>query len=300
MSLSGSMSGAVCAVVVAYCPDDMFETRLHSILPQVDQLLVVDNSPPALGLLAGMLASSPQRWDCIRNAANKGIALALNQGLQYAQSQGCQWMLSLDQDSECLDDMVDTLLAAQAAAGVTTAIVGSNYFDPVNQRCKVAANGPSTWLEQKTVITSGCLVNVEVALRIGGFRADYFIDQVDHEFCLRARAHCHRVVISRKPTMRHSVGLSGGPRLPMLGVLPNHPPVRKYYIARNTLVTVAQYWRSEPVWCLKRLLKLLLGGLEMVTLESQRRHKAAAFVQGIADALRGRMGPWRPARQRLP
>ncbi len=126
---------------------------------------------------------------------------------------------------------------------------------------------------------------------MGGFREDYFIDQVDHEFCLRARAHGHQVVISRKPVMAHSVGESGGVWMPWLGVLPNHPPVRKYYIARNTVVTVKAYWRREPQWCLRRLARLLLGLGGMAFLEKQGFAKVRAFAGGIADGLHGRMGP---------
>jgi rhamnosyltransferase len=122
-----------------------------------------------------------------------------------------------------------------------------------------------------------------VALAIGGFREDYFIDQVDHEFCLRARAHGHQVVISRKPVMAHSVGESGGVWMPWLGVLPNHPPVRKYYIARNTVVTVKGYWRREPQWCLRRLARLLLGLGGMFFLEKQ----GFAKVRGIRRWNRG-------------
>jgi rhamnosyltransferase len=147
------------------------------------------------------------------------------------------------------------------------------------------------FLEQKTVITSGCLVDVRQALSIGGFRADYFIDQVDHEFCLRARANGYIVIISRKPLMTHSVGRLGGARLPFLGVLPNHPPVRKYYIARNTVVTVASYWRKEPDWCLRRLVRLFLGLIEMALLEEHKVSKVCAFAGGVADGLRNRMGP---------
>jgi rhamnosyltransferase len=170
-------------------------------------------------------------------------------------------------------------------------VVGGNYFDPQNNATKVANGEVGDFLEQKTVITSGSLVDVRLANAIGGFREDYFIDQVDHEFCLRARAHGYKVVISHKPVMTHSVGRLGGVRLPFLGVLPNHPPLRKYYIARNTVVTLATYWRSEPEWCLRRLVRLLLGLAEMAILEEHGFNRVRAFAGGVMDGLRRRMGP---------
>ena len=280
----------VCAVVVAYFPDEGFEARLQTILPQVARLVVVDNTPDVVSLSSDMVAAWGGQIHCIANHANKGVAAALNQGLEYALQQGYPWLLTLDQDTQCYPDMVAILGDVYQVCRPKPAVIGSNYLDPRSNKPKVPLQG-SACIDQKTVITSGTMVNTKVALLIGKFREDYFIDQVDHEFCLRVRANDHRVVISRKPVMDHSVGAAGGVRLPLLGVLPNHPPLRKYYIARNSVATVAKYWRSEPGWCLIRSMRLLLGLLLMATLEEQRVAKVRAFAAGIMDGVRGSMGP---------
>ncbi|MBI5007645.1 MAG: glycosyltransferase family 2 protein [Nitrosomonadales bacterium] len=282
---------AVCAVVVAYFPDDGFAGRLQDILPQVGTVVVVDNTPtPGAAQQLVQLAGSAGKIHLIENRRNAGIAAALNQGLEYALQIGCKWLLTLDQDTRSYPDMVSTLLQVHESCEPKAAVIGGNYFDSQSGRLKVPAVGESGCLRQKTVITSGSLVDAAVARAVGGFREDYFIDQVDHEFCLRMRANGHQVVISRKPVMDHSVGERGGVRLPLLGVLPNHPPLRKYYIARNTVVTLAKYWWREPDWCLRRLLRLLLGLILLATLERQRVAKIRAFVAGIADGVRHRMG----------
>ncbi len=172
-------------------------------------------------------------------------------------------------------------------------VIGSNYLDLRNNRSKVSVGKTDEFLEQKTVITSGSLIDIRLAIAIGGFREDYFIDQVDHEFCLRARRNGNKVVISRKVVMNHSVGNAGGVRLPFLGVMPNHPPLRKYYIARNSTVTILSYWRNDPQWCLRRMTRLLLGFGFMSVMEKQRLRKIHAFMFGILDGLRKRMGPCR-------
>lgn len=285
---------AVCAVVVTYFPDEGFAERLTSLLPQVDALVVVDNTPaPGCAQQLMALRKSVGQIRLIENHRNAGIAAALNQGLEHALQTGCKWLLTLDQDTRCYPDMVATLLQVHEACEPKAAVIGSNYFDSQNHQLKVPAGGETECLEQKTVITSGSLVDADVAQAVGGFREDYFIDQVDHEFCLRVRTHGYRVVISRKPVMEHSVGGPGGARLPLLGILPNHPPLRKYYIARNTVVTVVKYWRSEPDWCLRRSVRLLLGLLLMSTLEKQRLAKVRAFAAGFMDGVCRRMGPCR-------
>lgn len=283
---------SVCAVVVAYYPDAGLKARLEELLPQVDRLVVVDNTPEGQReqQLEQLLAES-ERIHFIQNTTNLGVAAALNQSLSQALDWGCVWLLTLDQDSHCYPDMVQTLLSVKEACVPSTAVIGGNYLDKRNNKVKVPVGKPDEFLDRKTVITSGCLVDARFAKAIGGYREDYFIDQLDHEFCLRARSHGGRIVISRKPVMDHSVGDTGGAWLPLLGHLPNHPPLRKYYIARNSLVTIAEYWRSEPDWCLRRLARLLLGAVSMLLLEKNGAAKIRAFSHGVADAMRGRMGP---------
>jgi rhamnosyltransferase len=283
---------SVCAVLVAFFPDHEFEERLLTVLPQVESLVVVDNTPGGCcARRLKTLANQESHLHIIENQMNLGVAAALNQGLSLALNQGSQWLLTLDQDTVCYPDIVETLLNTRANCELAPTVIGGNYLDPRNGKNKVAEDRAGTWLEQKTVITSGCLVDVAMAHHIGGFRDNFFIDQVDHEFCLRMRAQGRHVVISRKPVMMHSVGEPDGPRLPFLGALPSHPPLRKYYITRNTLVTIAEYWRQEPEWCLRRFLRLLLGLALMIILEKKRLSKARAFAAGVVDSLHRRMGP---------
>lgn len=291
--MTEQLSKSVCAVFVTYFPDVQFIGRLKQILPQVTTLLIIDNTPSKSRTfdVKGAIQELHQVL-LIENRFNIGIAAALNQGLAYAAAEGYEWIVTLDQDTQANLEMVSTLLKLARACDVTPAVIGSNYFDPQANRTKVPnGNRGDDYLEQRTVITSGSLVHVHRALQIGGFRDDYFIDQVDHEFCLRARARGYAILISCQPLMTHSVGMPGGVRLPFLGTLPNHPPIRKYYIARNTIVTVVTHWRTEPAWSLRRLVRLFLGLIEMALLEQYRIRKVRAFAVGVIDGLQSRLGP---------
>jgi rhamnosyltransferase len=281
----------VCAVIVAFHPDNEFKSRLADLLHQVNALVVVDNTPAeARQHSIALPPAVGKQVLLIENRDNLGVATALNQGLRQALEWGCDWLLTLDQDSRCYPDMVQTLLNVKATCVPPSVVIGGNYLDTRNGKTKVPVGEDGEFLEQKTVITSGCLVDARFALAIGGFREDYFIDQLDHEYCLRVRANGGRVVISRKPVMTHSVGEADGVWLPLLGYLPNHSPLRKYYVARNSLVTIASYWRRESDWCLRRGGRLFLGLFLMALLEDQRWAKVRAFLAGVADAMVGRMG----------
>lgn len=283
---------SVCAVVVAFHPSQGLEMLLDTILPQVRSLVVIDNTPPTDRIRRiGLPELMGRNVLLIENTENIGVGAALNQGLEHALQQGCEWLLTLDQDSRCHEDLVATLLAAREACAPPPVIVGSNYLDPRNGVTKVKQDNMPEFVDQITVITSGTLVDVRFAKAIGGFRSDYFIDQLDHEFCLRARANGGRVVISSKVVMLHSVGEAGGAWLPVLGYFPNHSALRKYYIARNSLVTIVRYWRYEPGWCCRRAARLLVGLPFMLLLERQRTTKFRAFCMGVSDGAHRRMGP---------
>jgi len=285
---------SVCAVVVAFHPTPELDVRLRAILPQVRSLVVIDNTPAAVRSRRISLPELTDRNTClIENTENIGVGAALNKGLEYALQHDCDWLLTLDQDSDCHNNQVATLLTAGDACDPPPVIIGSNYLDPRNGVTKAKQDGTPEFIDQITVITSGSLIDVRFAWAIGGFCSEYFIDQLDHEFCLRARANRGRVVICRKVVMMHSVGEAGGAWLPILGHLPNHSPLRKYYIARNSLVTIARYWHKEPGWCLRRGLRLFLGILLAVTLEQQRLNKARAFAAGMFDAWKRKMGQCR-------
>jgi len=287
---------SICAVVVTFFPDQAINDRIKILLRQVGLLIIIDNTPEkdVTERFTKLQAEFGNTIDLIKNPINMGVSTALNQGLQRALKLGFTWILTLDQDTNCNPDMIRTLLNVYDRCDVKPSVIGSNYYDPQSKKLKVAQHGEDTFLVQKTVITSGSLVDAVLARDIGGFRDDYFIDQLDHEFCLRVRAHGGRVVISRSAVMQHSVGRLGGVRVPWtIFVLPDHPPIRKYYIARNTVTTIAAYWLQEPMWCVRRGLRLLLGALSMLLFETQGFIKVTAFVCGITDGIRGEMGPCR-------
>ena len=281
----------ICAVVVTYHPDTGILQRLQQVAPQVAHLVVVDNSGDKATDWLPAHGELPAGTVVIPNPENLGVAAALNQGLAHATRLRCRWLLTLDQDSECRDDLIEVLHAVAENARPTPIVIGGNYFDPQRRRYEVEPDSRMDGcVDRKTVITSGCLVDVDYAHAIGGFREDYFIDQVDHEFSLRVRGLGGRVVISRRPVMTHSVGDQAGAKVPLLGRLPGHTAARKYYIARNSIVTIKRYWQSEPTWCLVRALRLSLGLVLIVTLEGSRYAKFRAFWLGINDAFKGKMG----------
>ncbi len=286
----GPTKNNTCAAVITYFPDNEILLRLKRIQKQVPEIIIIDNASSENCLSILREFSRLQTVQLLENNKNEGIGKALNQASAVAIKSGFYWMLTLDQDTVINDDMFEILVAIYHRCNHRSPLIGSNYWSTVKNKKQISCPGESdnAFIEQRTLITSGTLMKLELIKSIGGFREDYFIDSVDHEYCLRARANNFPVVISCKSLMSHSIG--------QLRTKTNrfqafeHPPIRKYYIARNTLVTLKNYFNREPVWAIRQILRLATEFTSIILFEQDKKNKSYAFIQGIIDGIRNKMG----------
>jgi len=283
-------NSTIAAIVVTYFPDAGFPHRLHLLREQFPLVIVVDNGSQG-STVQLLLQLADSGILLIRNASNQGIATALNQGLACAKEHGYYNVVTFDQDTSILPIFLENLQKAWKSLGSPIAIIGSNYLDNHRARARHRNADRSAYREVKTVISSGMFFPLELPTQIGGFLDELFIDGVDHEFCLRARKHGHKVWLLLEPSMRHEIGspMDTNNRL-LKSFLPyNHPPLRKYYIARNTLHNIRAYWTQEPRWCVKRAMAILLK-FSVAICHAQRRKHLAALLLGMRDAWHHRLG----------
>lgn len=292
MSRAGPTRENTCAVIVTYFPDSAFPARLQEVLAQFPAAVIIDNgSAAAHAAMLQELAGLPG-VTLHANAFNLGIAAALNQGAEFALHHGFEWIVTLDQDTQVAPDMLATLLEVFAECGGGKVIVGSNYWDAHKHRTNVRCGSPGRgFLERKTLITSGTLLSVSSIREVGRFREDYFIDSVDHEFCLRARARGYRILISCRPLMRQAIGSEMEQQWWTRFMSFDHAPVRKYFIARNTIATAMHYFSREPLWSMRQGWRLLLDLASIILCESNKLRKTQAFMTGLAHGLTGKLGP---------
>ncbi len=277
----------VCAVVVSYCPQGGLVEHLHGIEAQVGRLVVVDNGSSEFCRAQLKQLSNVHS---ILNSQNEGVARALNQGVQWAASQGFHWILTLDQDTVVDSDMVNSLCAAfqDIPDPLSVAIIGANYMDATTREPFLSLNENigTSWLEVKTTITSGSLISLSALHKIGPFREEFFIDSVDFEYCLRARSKGFRVVMTRKPLMRHGIGNSTTHQLPWkVTSTSNHSPIRRYFMTRNQLALAKEYLWTEPRWALSMLYRQFKATVLMCFFEKNVPLKLKFTLLGILDGV---------------
>jgi len=289
----------VCAIMITYHPDEALPDRLDLIHPQVNGVVLVDNgSTDAERQMLRDVAANPA-VEVIFNAGNLGVARALNIGIQRAAASGYDSVLLLDQDSCVAKDMVESLLAAWAAFPDNghLAVVGSG-FNEVKPSPHIGTAAPSDiWVEVQSTITSGSWLPLTAYSAIGPFREELFIDHVDTDYCLRARAKGYRVIKTRKELMSHTIG--SPTRHSILGSnkwTTNHSPDRRYYFARNDTVMLREYGSHGSVgWAWKSFSRSLRQCKRIALYEEGKAGKIGAVMHGWWDGMRGRMGPRRRA-----
>ena len=290
----------VCAIVVTYRPDAAFPARLRGVSPQVGMTVIVDNGSSDAERSMLQDAASDPNVDLVLNDDNLGLARALNIGVQRAATLGYSWVLLLDQDT-CVElDMVRTLLTIHASFPdrERLAVLGSNFSDATERTNDAAGQGSTGehWEEVERVITSGSLLPLDSYFVIGPYREEFFIDYVDEEYCLRAKAKGYRIIKSRKHLMSHAIG---SPTVhTVFGTskwTTNHGPDRRYYIARNNTVLLREYGNYRAgMWAWKSFRRCLRQCKRIALYEQMKTRKIVAVIHGLWDGIRGNMGPRNP------
>lgn len=289
------------AVVVTFFPDAAFATRLAAIARQYAPVLVVDNSADAH--LNASLATLCRDLRCsyLPQPENLGLAVALNRGFAHLRSLGHTAALAFDQDSTPAPGHAAALLAQPDAA-----VIGSNWHDEnrpaapsrhlrrhpaiplLFTRVPATADLP----EVTCVITSGTLFDLEVWHRLGGFDERLFLDLVDTDYCLRARAAGHRVAVAAGASLAHQRGAKCPIRRVGRTWWPAFmTPLRLRYLFRNRVLLLPRHTARAPHWVLFELTFAAKILAEIVFLEDDKLRKLAACIRGTWDGFLGADGP---------
>jgi rhamnosyltransferase len=274
----------IAAIVTAYHPDHRVLAVIESAARSCNPVIVVDNTPDGSEMLSGEL---PTRVRVVRPRRNLGLAGALDLGNEQL-SADIHAVLLMDQDSVIPEGMVGDLAAhladpqVGAAAPAPWDVEHQSYIDPRTALRADVADRPA-------VITSGLLVRKSALDQAGGFRADFFVDSVDIDFCLRLRRAGSRIVQDKRVKLPHSLGNTRSHQFLFLKVrVTHHPSWRLYWVFRNQTVLVKENWRRDPVWCLGAVAILARWVLLTALYETPRRRRLRAAFSGFADGARGR------------
>jgi rhamnosyltransferase len=149
-------------------------------------------------------------WNSIRIASeldtfsffsyeNSGLAKAYNYALNKLPG---SWILILDQDSRLDLNSIEVLKNAAYDSKDIMAICPTNASKRGLHSVISDERYGFEW-----AISSGTVINRRLALFIGGYNENYFVDKVDYEFWWRASNYGYKPKVLSKVIMRHFYGL---------------------------------------------------------------------------------------------
>lgn len=296
------MSSRIYGVIVALDPPPGFAARMRNVSAQCDAIVIVDNgSFDAIQL--HHIGTRGKEIHLLRNAQNVGLAKALNAGIERASKLGATHVVLIDHDSTVAPEMVDALHGVIEAASPDAEIVAvpTIIFSDNDNRCRWPQTSISNRIRFRLVygheiakptsvdlaVGSGMHMSVQTWKRLGGFDEQLFVDLVDTDFCLRARAAGMSIMAVPTARLLHDIGHPDRRDIPLLGpAFPtHHSDLRHYYIARNRVTLLQRHGPRFPSWVAYETLSGLKLTAKVLLFEPQRLQKLLSMVRGSKDGL---------------
>jgi rhamnosyltransferase len=291
------------AVVVTYHPDrGRLSALLQALASQARATVVVDNGS-GLEIASWLKKEEAAGRIYLRLLGeNIGVAAAQNCGIEFAQQLQSDYVVLFDHDSLPAPEMIPRLVMAaeqKAAEGYKVAAVGPRYVDPRQSNPppfirvlglhleRRSCTSPDSVVEVDYLISSGCLIPMETIQDVGPMRNDLFIDYIDIEWGLRAKARGYQSFGVCGAEMFHSLGEEP---IPFLGKkFPNHSPLRHYYHFRNAVHLYKESW-APLNWKLVDGWKLIQKFGFYSLFGKPRTDHFRMMTKGICHGLAGRTG----------
>lgn len=274
----------IATVIVWYNPTSEQIENTSKLAHTLKPIYVIDNSDVSTPLSFQVGYGFEYYW----MMGNVGIAAALNFGCEVAKKRGSNFVLLLDQDSMFELSMLKKHLCSAGSLFLSesVAIVATSAQFPVPMQT-------TKCISVQSVITSGSIICLSAWHNVGGFNDSLFIDQVDHDFCIRIRQAGFKIIANLAIKMFHQVGDPVEKIVFGFHILSNnHHWRRRYYQVRNSLYLRRWYpWEAKPFTLYFK--ELTYSVLAIILLEKNRPQKLYAMFIGFIDFLRNRLGPWR-------
>jgi rhamnosyltransferase len=215
-----------------------------------------------------------------------GIAKALNQICQRGYDDGYRWVVTLDQDTICPDNLVSQLSKYKNKdIGIVCPAVSYEGLGIKTHR----GNKECDFVY--ACMTSSSLTNLNGWKEVGGFKESYFIDFVDNEFCMKLSLKGYKIMRTFACEIQHQLGSTREIRIfgrKYRGT--SHSMIRCYYMMRNNVLFIREY--SQYLNTPKEYVKLIYVAWGEFLYSSRKCETLKYLWRGIVDGFKGKEGPY--------
>lgn len=289
----------ICSGIITYNPEiKPLEGLLKILNNEADAVVIVDNASDNRDVLSDLLKFFPD-VHFIRNSENQGVASGINQLICYAESYGFDFIWPFDQDSQPETGLRRKLESAfnHLSKKVLVAAVGPCHKDlrtgerepfikfRLLRNRHLLDNTKENFIECDFLISSGCLMPLNVLRQIGFMEEALFIDNVDLEWSFRARFNNYCLFGVKNAVMYHCIG-NRQIRLPLFNQRVRfHEPLRTYYMTRNRILLYRRHY-VPLAWKIHDFNRFVFKMMASLLLSSRRREHFFNLRKGVYDALK--------------
>jgi len=257
------------AVVILFNPQDSVLDNISTYINSVKTLYIVDNSINESTITKKLSVYTNTK--IIHTKNNIGMAEALNLAFKQAKNNNYNYIMTLDQDTFFENDDINKFICNFYNHNKKSMVLLSPLHNKRFITDKIS--------EEKFVMTSANIVNIPVALSIGGYDENLFIDEVDHEFCMRARKKNYKIMIDNSIAVNHSLGIKHKKNLKVK----IYPSIRLYYMLRNYLYIKNKYFHDEKLFFKTRDKYLLIFFKNQILYSSNKIKDIKMLIRAISD-----------------
>ena len=280
-------------VVTLYNPDpEQAAANIRRYVPDVDKLVVWDNSPLEKGLQPAILRLLGEQagkvvWQ--GNGQNRCIAKAINYAWQLAQEQGFDLLLLMDQDSSWADfpayrTEIESIFCEGKLCAFTPYVPGNDTW-AVTEKVQ----------QRRLFINSGTVIPVYILNALNGADEAFPLDALDYDLALRILKRGYSTVCLTSCILHHTLG--SPKRSPLLKLYtPDYGEARTYSIVYSHLLN----YRKNRKWMTanerRRELKefLFWKFVRIVLAEQQKWSRMKMYFKGVRDGLRFDLSQTKP------
>jgi rhamnosyltransferase len=269
------------AVVILYNPDNSVWDNIYSYIDYIRVLYIIDNSTISNRSLIEKIVVLPH-VKLLHSGYNIGIAKALNLTLEHCSKDKHLWLMTMDQDTAF--NTGDMSLFLENFYRISAQNVA--LFSPLHSRKGIQKSTLPLYVEKEYVMTSANIVNVKIAKKIGGYREDFFIDEIDHDFCFRLGDAGFHILQNASLVVRHQLGeMHQRHRHVRL-----YPSSRLYYMVRNYLYLKKEHQDSHQDFFKKRDKYLRAFMFKQIRYGENRMQNIWMILKGMIDYGLGKRG----------
>ena len=295
-----SLQSSSCAIIVTYNPDITALLELVGQLSKETDFIIVDNGTAGISSIAESINVYKQCREIIRLNKNEGLAKALNVGINWSLRQSYEFVFLFDQDSSLCDLFVKRMIRAygdvKRRAEADVAAVGPRIINPQTMRqtsfklfnrlifrSDVKFTESTSHYVADFLITSGTLLCLSNLKYIGGMKESYFIDNVDLEWCFRAKSKGYELVGTDDAILYHAIGERSSNPFVRAGIIAQHSPQRSYFSSRNR-VHLYRMDYSPIGWKYRDIIRFIIKTIWLLITSPDRKEYCKNIFLGIKDA----------------